>query len=119
MSIYHSPAKGVGELISGHNQCSDISESGADQEETHSPNAVGNVADVATVKLEEIPSHSSNMKNIVEDSGLGGCSSWLNNSPRKHRRRRKEDLPGEGIIEPAIGTPGKHFSNPEVNTESS
>ena len=122
MFIYHSLAKGVGEFISGHNRCSDISESGADQEETHLPNvakAVGNVANVATVKLEEIPSHSSNMKNIVEDSGLGGCSSLLNNSPRKHRRRRKEDLPGEGIIEPAIGTPGKHFSNPEVNTKSS
>ena len=59
MFVYHSLAKGLGELISGRNQCSDISESGADREETHSPNAVGNVADVATVKLEEIPSHSS------------------------------------------------------------
>ena len=62
MSIYHSQAMGVGEFISGHNRCSDISESGADQEETHLPNvakAVENVAKVATVKLEEIPSHSS------------------------------------------------------------
>ena len=60
MFICHSLAKGVGESISGHNRCSDISESGVDHEETHLPNvaiAVGNVANVATVKLEEIPSH--------------------------------------------------------------
>ena len=58
MFICHSQAKGVGELISGHNWCSDVSDSGADQEETHLPNvakAVENVAKVATVKLEEIP----------------------------------------------------------------
>ena len=81
MFVYHSLAKGLGELISEHNQCSDISENGVDQEETHLPNvaiAVGNVANMATVRLEEIPSHSSNMKNIVEDPGLGGCSSRLN-----------------------------------------
>ena len=62
MFVCHSQAKGMEELISGNNQCSDISESGADQEETHLPNvakAVGNVANVATVKLEETPSHSS------------------------------------------------------------
>ena len=68
--------------------------------------------------LEEIPLYSSNMKIIVEDSGPGGCSSRLNNSPRKHQRRRKKEVPKEGI-EPAIGTSGKNFSNPEVNTESS
>ena len=121
MFVYYSLVKGVEEPIRGHTQCSGISEKGVGEEEPHSTNvakAVGNVANGATVRLEEIPSHSSNMKNIVEDSGLGGCSSRLNNIPRKYQRRREEDLPGEGI-EPAIGTPGKHFSNPEVNTKSS
>ena len=64
MFVHHSLAKGVGESISGHNRCNDVSDSGADQEETHLPNvakAVENVAKVATVKLEEIPSHSSMM----------------------------------------------------------
>ena len=70
MFIYHSLAKGVGELISGHNQCSDISESGADQEETHSPNAVGIVANVATAELEEIPSHSSRAIADPHDFGV-------------------------------------------------
>ena len=62
MFVHHSLAKGVGGSISGHNRCSDVSDSGADQEETHLPNvakAVENVAKVAIVKLEEIPSHSS------------------------------------------------------------
>ena len=72
MFAYHSLARGLGELISEHNQCSNISEVGVDQEETHLPNvatAVGNVANVATVKLEEIPSHSSNIISChVEDS---------------------------------------------------
>ena len=59
MFVYHSLVKGVEELISGHTQCSGISEKGVGEQETHSTNAVGNVANGATVGLEEIPSHSS------------------------------------------------------------
>ena len=65
--------KGVGGSISGHNRCSDVSDSGADQEETHLPNvakAVENVAKVATVKLEEIPSHSSSFLFNSDISGV-------------------------------------------------
>ena len=106
-------------LTQEHTLCYSISGQGfVGEEETRSTNEVGTVATMATDRMEDTPSHSSNMKNIVEDSGPGGCSSRLNNSPRKHQRRRKKELPKEGV-EPAIGTSGKIFSNPEVNTESS
>ena len=121
MADYHlSLWEEMERLTQEHTQCS-ISGQEIGDEETRSTNvatAMEKTAGEAAVELEEIPSHSSNMKIFVEDSGPGGCSSRLNDIPRKYQRRRKEDLPGEGI-EPAIGTPGKHFSNPEVNTKSS
>ena len=59
MFAYHSLLEGVEELVREHAQCSGISENGVGEQETHSTNAVGNVAKGATVGLEEIPSHSS------------------------------------------------------------
>ena len=108
-------------LAQEHTQCYSISGQGFGDRETRFTNvatAMEKAAGDVAVELEEIPSHSSNMKIIVEDSGPGGCSSRLNNSPRKHQRRRKKELPKEGL-EPAIGTSGMSFSNPEVNTKSS
>ena len=115
--------------LPGYSEWEEIYYWGFGEEETRDTNVImEKAAEKSAVELEKIPSissvleeiplYSSNMKIIVEDSGPGGCSSRLNNSPRKHQRRRKKELPKEGF-EPAIGTSGISFSNPEVNTKSS
>ena len=115
--------------LPGYSEWEEIYYWGFGEEETRDTNVImEKAAEKSAVELEKIPSissvleeipiYSSNMKNIVEDSGPGGCSSRLNNSPRKHQRWRKKEVPKEGV-EPAIGTSGKNFSKPEVNTDSS
>ena len=70
MTINHSHIKEVRKLQGECTKHSDISEEKIGEEETRSTNEVGIVA-MATDRLEDTPSHSSNMKIFVEDSGPG------------------------------------------------